>query len=518
MRLHWSVNLPTPQNGHATFTSPTGDIHMQPLTFTVPAGVKPGDYTLQLTVKFTPGGTQEDTFLINVLTPDPAPAAGGKLAIFDPPGETTRMLGALGVHGDAVQANADLAKYDLLIVGKDALTPEGPGPNLARVSEGLRVLVFEQHADVLEQRFGFRVQEYGLREVFRRIPDHPVLAGLDENLLKDWRGDATNMAPRLKYKQLPYPIINPAITSAGVTVTRPWRCGNRGNVASVLIEKPACGDFMPLVDGGYSLQYSPLMEYREGQGLVIFCQMDVTGRTGSRSGRRTAGAEHHCPTPAPWKPAAQRTILYAGGPAGRKHLQQAGFAVEPYTAGALKADRVLVVSPGGPAALAADKDAIATWLKQDGRVLALGLDSTEVECVSAGQGGNQVSRAHWHVLRTANGEFAAGRRRPGGCPQPRSAERPAGHWRRPDCGRRRARQCLGGPRGLLPDCALAIQYQAAEYQAHFPPHQLPSFAVAGQSGRPGADAGSRAFHGTGQTDRWTIAGAPLAQWILSGPT
>ena len=60
-----------------------------------------------------------------------------------------------------------------------------------------------------------------------------------------------------------------------------WRCGNRGNVASVLIEKPAKGDFLPIVDGGYSLQYSPLMEYREGKGMVLFCQMDVTGRSES---------------------------------------------------------------------------------------------------------------------------------------------------------------------------------------------------------------------------------------------
>ena len=55
-----------------------------------------------------------------------------------------------------------------------------------------------------------------------------------------------------------------------------WRCGNRGNVASVLIEKPARGDFLPVLDGGYSLQYSPLLEYREGKGLVLFCQIDVT--------------------------------------------------------------------------------------------------------------------------------------------------------------------------------------------------------------------------------------------------
>ena len=156
------------------------------------------------------------------------------------------------------------------------------------------------------------------------------------------------MAPRLKYKQLPYPIINPAITSAGVTVTRPWRCGNRGNVASVLIEKPACGDFLPLVDGGYSLQYSPLMEYREGQGMVLFCQMDVTGRTEADPAAERLARNLLSYTSA-WKPAARRTILYAGDPAGQKHLQQAGFAVEPYAAGALKADRVLVVSPGGGA-------------------------------------------------------------------------------------------------------------------------------------------------------------------------
>jgi beta-galactosidase len=62
-------------------------------------------------------------------------------------------------------------------------------------------------------------------------------------------------------------------------VTRAWRRGNQGNVASVLIEKPARGDFLPIVDGGFSLQYSPLLEYREGAGLVLFCQLDVTART-----------------------------------------------------------------------------------------------------------------------------------------------------------------------------------------------------------------------------------------------
>ena len=42
---------------------------------------------------------------------------------------------------------------------------------MARV--GLKVLVFEQAADVLEKRLGFRVEEYGLRRVFKRAPGHP---------------------------------------------------------------------------------------------------------------------------------------------------------------------------------------------------------------------------------------------------------------------------------------------------------------------------------------------------------
>ncbi|MGD0089058.1 MAG: glycoside hydrolase family 2 TIM barrel-domain containing protein [Planctomycetota bacterium] len=385
----WSLNLLTPLTGSAKFPSPTGDIHKEALKFTLPVGLKPGTYTLRLSVKFTPGETQEDSFTINALAPEAAQQAGAKLAIFDPPGETSKLLGTLGVRGEAIQADADLSKYDVLIVGKGALTPEGPGPNLGRVREGLRVLVFEQHSDVLEQRFGFRVQEYGLRETFRRVPGHTALIGLDEENLRDWRGEATNTATRLKYMTLPYPIQGPTITSAGLQVSRPWRCGNRGNVASVLIEKPACGDFLTLVDGGFSLQYGVLMEYREGQGMVLFCQMDVTARTEgdpaaewlARNLLAYVSAPH--PTLSPGGrgqgegAVPHRTIIYAGDPAGLKHLQQAGFAVEPYAVGALKNDRVLVVSGSGGAALAADKAAIAAWLKQDGRVLVLGLDGAD---------------------------------------------------------------------------------------------------------------------------------------------
>ena len=82
----------------------------------------------------------------------------------------------------------------MLIVGKERSDADGPGPNVERVRDGLKVIVFEQTSEVLEKRFGFRVAEYGLRQVFRRVPDHPLLAGLDAEHLRDWRGEATILA------------------------------------------------------------------------------------------------------------------------------------------------------------------------------------------------------------------------------------------------------------------------------------------------------------------------------------
>ncbi len=85
---------------------------------------------------------------------------------------------------------------------------------------------------MLEKRFGFRVAEYGLRWVFKRVPDHPLLTGIHDEHLWDWRGDATVLPPRLAY-EFDY---SPTVTWAGIRVKRGWRCGNRGNVASALIE------------------------------------------------------------------------------------------------------------------------------------------------------------------------------------------------------------------------------------------------------------------------------------------
>jgi len=368
-----SFGLPEAVTGSKKITVAAGGQQRLPLRFKLPDRVAPGTYRLNVTAKFSTGETQKNSLSVDVLPRPAAPQVNAKIALFDPKGETGKLLRGMGVRYHKVSADADLSAYDALVVGKNAMTVGGPAPNVGRVREGLKVLLFEQTPEVLEKRFGFRVATYGLRWVFKRVPGHPILAGIAEEHLRNWRGAATIVPPRLEYKLDPQFSYTPTVRWCGIPVSRLWRCGNRGNVASVLIEKPPRGDFMPILDGGYSLQYSPLMEYREGKGIVLFCQMDVTARTESDPTAETL-ARNVLDYFAKWKPAPRRKAVYVGDPAGKNHLESAGIPLKSYKGGKLTGDEVLVVGPGGGQKLAGDTAAIAKWLERGGHVLAVGLD------------------------------------------------------------------------------------------------------------------------------------------------
>jgi hypothetical protein len=375
-QCEWSLGLPRPVGGRKQVSVRTGEQERVPLRFDLPGALAAGTYELATTFRFSTGETQKDSFTINVLPRPSARVSGAKIALLDPQGETGKVLTALNVRFQRVDAATDLSAYDVLIVGKKALTTDGPGPDVGRVRDGLKVVVFEQTAQVLEERFGFRVAEYGLRQVFRRVPDHPLLAGLAAEYLHDWRGAATLLPPRLRYTLRPR--YGPTVRWCGIEVPRAWRCGCQGNVASVLVEKPARGDFLPLLDGGYALQYSPLLEYREGNGVVLFCQVDVTGRT-EREPAADALTSNILRYVSAWKPRPRPQALYAGEAAGKKHLESAGLSLLSYAKGELTADRVLIVGPGGGKQLAGDAAAIGQWLKEGGHLLAIGLDGANAE-------------------------------------------------------------------------------------------------------------------------------------------
>lgn len=369
----WSLDIAHPVRGGTKIIIPPGGQKRFPLKLELPADLAPRQYALEASFKFSNGDIQKDSFALDVLPRPAAPEVGEKVALFDPKGDTGRILDGMGVSWERVEEGGDVSGFNTLIIGKGALTLQNLAPKLASVRDGLKVIIFEQTGEVLEKRFGFRIAEYGLRWVFKRVPDHPILTGLEEEHFRNWRGDATTLPPRLNYEYSRQYEYSPTVEWAGIPVTRVWRCGNRGNVASALIEKPASGDFLPILDGGYALQYTPLVEHHEGKGMVLFCQMDVSGRTEAdpAAGTLARNILHYV---AAWKPSPQRTVVYAGESPGLAHLGAAGFQPGLYGGGKPSTGQLLVVGPGGGKLLAAHAEDLGEWIEAGGCMLAVGLD------------------------------------------------------------------------------------------------------------------------------------------------
>jgi hypothetical protein len=152
----------------------------------------------------------------------------------------------------------------------------------------------------------------------------------------------------------------------------------------VLIEKPARGDFLSIVEGGFGLQYSPLLAYREGQGLVLFCQMDLTGRT-EMDPAATQLTRNIIRYVSAWKAPPSRKAVYVGEAAGKTHLESAGLKLGSFSKEELAADRLLIVGPGSGEKLAGEAEAIKNWLKGGGYLLALGLDGAEARTFLPGK-------------------------------------------------------------------------------------------------------------------------------------
>ncbi len=374
----WSADLGSAVEGASQVVIPTGDQAHLPLNLNLPDDQPPGNYKITAKFRFSTGDSQEDSYNLQVIPRSVPPRSRSTIALFDPPGQTTKLLSGLGVTCQPVNADADLSGFDVLLIGKGALTVDGAAPVLKPLRDGLKVVVFEQTAKVLEKRLGFRVEEYGLRQVWPRVADSPLLAGLKTENLHDWRGCSTLLPPTLDYTLNPRFNGAPTVRWCGLDVTRLWRCGNWGNVASVLIEKPPRGDFLPIVDGGYALQYSPLLEYHEGRGLVLFCQMDVTARTENDPAAETLVGNIIRYVSA-WQPTPKHAVIYAGEPNGLSWLTDCGIEASPFKGEPLASNQVLVVGPDGGQKLEVQSPAIAAWMQRGGHVLALGLDQKEAD-------------------------------------------------------------------------------------------------------------------------------------------
>ena len=266
-------NGKTVKNRSGKTTVLPGEQARIPVTFKLPDQI--GDYSLNASFTFEGNITQTDTFQLRTIPPPPALASKDPVMLYDTKGITAQHFDRLGIRYNKI--TRDYIPTGIpIVIGRESLDENAVGW-IKKQTDGKRILVMEQSSKQLNELLGFRITERGSRTLFTRYP-HTITKDIDTEYLRDWTGASTLLPEHLTDIE-EIETHNPEWQWCGQTSSRVWRCGNRNSVASVLIEKPAIGDWRALIDGEFDLQYSPLIENVTSDGRIIFCQLDVSGRT-----------------------------------------------------------------------------------------------------------------------------------------------------------------------------------------------------------------------------------------------
>ncbi len=128
---------------------------------------------------------------------------------------------------------------------------------------------------------------------------------------------------------------------------RVWLAGNRGIVSAVLPEKPTKGDFLPLLHGGFNLQYAPVMESSEPGKRIILSQLDICGRTEASPEAEEALAKILELADRPLPGAAPRILVLEWNGRVAKEFADLGIRFEKASSASdAKAGDILVLGPG----------------------------------------------------------------------------------------------------------------------------------------------------------------------------
>jgi len=220
----------------------------------------------------------QDRFPFRIF-PHESPAIEPVIASFDPVGKTTRMLEELGYN---VVPWDGSPTENLVVIGREALSSRqvswwnrsSPEQKLLGnletfVRKGGRGIIFPQDPEWIHGTLSLRVAPHLSRRVFPIEGNHPVVKGLDQQDLRDWRGESTLV------EAYPHTIFT------GQKLSPPrslpwygWHWGNRGTVSSAPIEKPHRSSWRPILESEFDLAYTPLMELDYGQGRLILTTLD----------------------------------------------------------------------------------------------------------------------------------------------------------------------------------------------------------------------------------------------------
>lgn len=366
MNVRWSWRVTDPgRDGaeivpprHGSLLLPPGGRMFVPIVFRLSEHIAKRCRRLRIESEcaFANGVEQRDSFDLCVVHDTP-PTLGDDAAVFlyDPVGLTAAFLERNRIPYRVYEPAADLPPAGVLVIGREAVGVNGL-PWFAALPKGRRVLFFEQQAEILERVFGFRVQERATRHFFIRCA-HPVTDGLTDENFRDWRELSTLLTPRVRASWCGFPRLQRQRPAA------------RGAVASVLIEKPAKGDWLALLDGGFGLQYTPLLAHREAGGLYLFCQLDVTGRT-LPDPVADLVAVRCLAYLTQSRPGEEETVVsHLGNPACEKWLRDFHLRPKPFT----QETSLLLAGKGDPAPAALD-----VQVEEGLNVLCLGMGEDEI--------------------------------------------------------------------------------------------------------------------------------------------
>ena len=192
-----------------------------------------------------------------------------KLYVSDATGSTIALLKKFGADFEVWDG---LKKDGILIIGENSYE-KTKGDLKEFVEAGGKVLLLGQSVETLENLCGFRASRFVERRVFpiKSQASHPIIKGMGADDFRDWAGEGTQVE-RFKH-------VDKQNVSGASKPKYGYHWGNRGSVASVMVEKPHYSSWRAIVEGQFDLAFTPLMEREFGRGIALFCAFDVAGRT-----------------------------------------------------------------------------------------------------------------------------------------------------------------------------------------------------------------------------------------------
>jgi beta-galactosidase len=308
-------------------------------------------YQRETTNLLPPELSYGDEFAIEVFPKPGTPRIAGPVHLLDTTGDTRTMLAKTGTTVSDLAPDAPVPGKGLVLIGRNSLS----GPVLdwfvrpetaSALAAGLNVVVFEQRSRWLT---GLRMKHLDERQVFIADPSHPLVTGLRDEDFAHWRG-ASDIIPAYPvppaiaaYRGSPAPPVPPPpdepdeqdtlLARAPDTsddlgdehVAAHW--SNHNMVATYSFIKPQCPGFRCILQDGFDLLYSPLVERRIGQGRILYCALDVTNRYGFDP-MATILVHRILEEYSRSVPRAERRLVSLGPGRGQAFLEKAGRVAE----------------------------------------------------------------------------------------------------------------------------------------------------------------------------------------------